>query len=114
MHADTEIPVNLNALKLRPAAASDLPFIRECASRWKLDDTGLKPEQFLIAAEAGGRILGFGRALQHPGFQEIATLGVIPEVRGAGLGRLLVEALIAGSPSDTIWVATELTHWFSE
>jgi N-acetylglutamate synthase-like GNAT family acetyltransferase len=114
MHAETATTFSVTTLRLRRAEDSDLPFIRESALDWKLDDSALELDQFLIAAGPDGVTLGFGRVLAHEGFSEIATLGVVPEARGSGLGRLLVEALIAGCGSDEVWVVTDLPAWFME
>ena len=113
MHAESPA-VSLTRLRLRKADESDLPFIRESARRWRLDDAALDQDEFLIAADGDGRTLAFGRILDHGSFQEVATVCVVPEVRGGGLGRLLVEALIAGCRSHDVWVVSAELAWFAE
>lgn len=74
------------------------------------------PPEAVLVAEAtdlpGGRIVGFGscgRARKRPGSGEVFTLYVAPDWQGRGIGRLLLEALLArlhrrGLNEAVVWV----------
>ena len=47
-------------ISLRPASPEDMPFIKECIERFRLDDEDLDYHQFVVAID-GKKIAGFGR-----------------------------------------------------
>ena len=76
------------------------------------------PEAVLVAESQdlpGGRIVGFGscgRARKRPGGGEIFTLYVAPDWQGRGVGRMLLEGLLArlhggGLKQAVVWVLSD-------
>lgn len=51
-------------------------------------------QEFLVAEDASGVILGCGRLRPYPEFCELASLAVTQSVRTQGLGRAIVEGLL--------------------
>lgn len=60
----------------------------------ELDDRELHSAQF-VAATSSGRLSGFGRIRHYKSCSELCSLGVIEPQRHKGIGRLLVNRLIA-------------------
>ncbi len=88
-----------------------MPFIRETAERLILDTNDLKPEQF-ITVRAAGRVVGFGRIRPYNETYELATLGVIEDRRGSGLGEAIARELIRRFPQDEVYVVTDLIDYW--
>jgi len=57
-------------------------------------------EGFLVVAERDGRLIGVGQRGRYAGRDVIYKLYLAPEARGRGLGRRLIDALIAQLPGD--------------
>ena len=84
---------------LRAATAAEQPLIREMVRDARLNTLGLAWPNFLVAEEVGAaarRVVGMGQLRPHQdGTLELASILVIPEMRGQGVGSQLVNALIA-------------------
>jgi len=117
----------LTEIRIRPAAAEDIPT---CAQIWREsindytgrlnqppipDDLGriirlhqhlfgTDPERFVVAV-AGDRILGFAAALLRERLWFLSMCFVRPADQGRGLGRRLVEAILP-APGDRAVLAT--------
>lgn len=52
----------------------------------------------LLAIRQDGALLGCCQAIRHPDHVEIASFYLEPAVQGQGLGRAVLEALLAGYP----------------
>jgi N-acetylglutamate synthase-like GNAT family acetyltransferase len=89
----------LDAATLRPATAADQPLIRQWVRAARLNTLRLDWHNFLIAEQtntASTQVVGIGQLRPHrDGTLELASLVVAPEVRGQGVGTMLVNALIA-------------------
>jgi predicted GNAT family N-acyltransferase len=48
-----------------------------------------------VAVEDGGRVVGTGRLVLHPGYAKIGRMAVLKPARGTGVGRALLDALLA-------------------
>jgi amino-acid N-acetyltransferase len=80
---------------LRPATAGDRRAIRSIVWAARINPLELDWRRFLVAEEAG-RVVGVGQVKPlKDGSRELASIAVIPEVQGQGIGRAIVEALIA-------------------
>lgn len=94
------------------ARPGDLPFVRECVARFRLDDEGLDPRQFVVIRRAR-RIVAFGRVKPYEGgVFELGGVGVVEEERGKGLGAAIVAELIRRFPVPDVWITTDLPAWF--
>ena len=100
--------------EIRPAGREDMPFIRECVRRFRLDNETLDAEQF-ITVRQGEEIIAFGRIKPYADdVYELGCVGVVEGQRGRGLGRLVVQELIERFPTDAVYVTTDLTEYFEK
>ena len=79
-----------------------------------MDDERLEGKQFIIPENYLGDILGFGRIKKYLSCYELGTVGIVPHCRGRGLGRKIIEALIAKFPSSDVWITTDLNGYFEQ
>lgn len=104
----------VKSLGPRNARPSDMTFICECASRFRLHDENLKPEQFLVA-EVDRKIVGFGRTRPYGTFCELGCLGVAERYRSQGIADEILKELIRRFPDQDVWVTTDIPaycEWF--
>ncbi len=95
-----------------PATDADLPFLRACIARFRLDDENLDPAQFILLREEG-RIVAFGRIKPYGnGVFELGCVGVVEAARSRGLGKRIVRELIRRFPVPEIYITTDLTGYF--
>jgi N-acetylglutamate synthase-like GNAT family acetyltransferase len=93
------------------ATEADLPFIRECAKRFRLDEERIEASQFIVVREAGA-IVAFGRIKPYRAVHELGGLGVVEGARGRGLGCAVVRELVRRFPTDEVYLTTDLTDYF--
>ncbi len=92
------------SIALRPAREGDAPEIGRLVRRAKLNPTGLDWKRFTVAEDARGNVVACGQIKPHrDGTLELASLVVEPRLRGEGLGRRLIEALLEGV-SQPLWL----------
>lgn len=90
--------MNRESIVIRQAQKADLPTIRQIVRAANLPPVDLQWRHFLVAEE-NGVIIGVGQVRYHSdGSRELGSLAVVAERRGAGIGRALVQALIARTP----------------
>lgn len=83
------------SMLIRPAIAADRTAILGLMRPRDYNRINLRPECFVVA-EADGEIIGIGQIKRHrEGTAELASLVVAADRRGAGIGRALVQALVA-------------------
>jgi N-acetylglutamate synthase-like GNAT family acetyltransferase len=70
----------------------------------------MESDRFWVAKE-DGRVLGIVGLKRHPDCLELVGLGVDPGGRSRGLGRTLVEALLAAA-GDDVFLATVIPEYF--
>lgn len=81
---------------LRKAVESDSRQIRELIDRVGINPTGLDWRRFLVAVDPGGRVIGCGQVKPHGReVRELASIAVLPESRGRGIARAVIEKLLA-------------------
>jgi N-acetylglutamate synthase-like GNAT family acetyltransferase len=81
---------------IRPATQADQPAITAIVRAAGLNPFSLYWPRFLVAEE-GGRVIGVAQIKPHgDGSRELASLAVIPEEQGQGIGAALIAALLAG------------------
>lgn len=82
-------------IQLRRAQSSDEKTIRNVIRQVRINPFGLKWQRFLIA-EIDGKFVGCVQIKPHrDGVRELASLAVVPERQGEGVGTQLVDALLA-------------------
>jgi N-acetylglutamate synthase-like GNAT family acetyltransferase len=96
---------------IRKACPEDRGRIRLLAERLELDYPAMENDTFWMAEE-GGRTAGIVGRLEHPDCRELVALGVDPGLRSRGLGRRLVEALVAETPG-AVYLATVIPEFFA-
>jgi len=83
------------AIVIRPAVAADQWAIRMIVRAARIYPTGLDWPRFLVAEESGG-LIGVGQVKPHrDGSREVASIAVVPEWQGQGVGAAIVRGLIA-------------------
>lgn len=84
---------------LRPARESDMASIRDLIHLVGINPTGLDWRRFVVAVNADGRVLGCGQLKPHgQEVVELASLAVVPEYQGQGVGGALLVHLIGIGP----------------
>jgi N-acetylglutamate synthase-like GNAT family acetyltransferase len=96
---------------VRKARTEDLEQVRRLAESLDLDYPGLERDPIWVADD-GGRVAGIVALMKHRDSDELVALGVDPERRSKGLGRRLIEALLAEAPGD-VYLATIIPGFFA-
>ncbi|MBI5181939.1 MAG: GNAT family N-acetyltransferase [Nitrospirae bacterium] len=96
---------------VRPAEYDDMPFIKECTEKFRLDDEDLDYRQFIVAVE-GSEIVGFGRIRPHKEVYELGSVGVVEQQRNQGIGKMIVKYLIDKFPTNEVYITTDLIKYF--
>jgi N-acetylglutamate synthase-like GNAT family acetyltransferase len=81
---------------LRPAVQADFPAIRGLIHAVNINPTGLDWRRFFIAVNPAGELVGCGQVKPHrDGSRELASIAVVPQMRGNGVARVIIERLLA-------------------
>ena len=80
--------------KVRPAQVTDIFAIEGLLVSADGDLENLAEDQFVVAEDEDGAILGCGRLRPYPDFCELASLAVDQEARAGGVGRGIVSSLL--------------------
>jgi N-acetylglutamate synthase-like GNAT family acetyltransferase len=92
----THAPVSFS---LRPATRADARTIREIITRVNINPMGLSWVRFILAVDQAGNIVGCGQVKPHSdGTSELASIAVLPEWRGKGVARGIIEHLLEKHP----------------
>jgi len=87
-------------LTLRPATPADEKKIKDLIHQARLNPMSLDWERFIVAEEEG-QFVGCAQLKPHQdGARELASLAVIPEKKRAGIGSMLVNAIIEQNPGE--------------
>jgi N-acetylglutamate synthase-like GNAT family acetyltransferase len=87
---------------IRAAIEADQPTIRRLIKEANLNRMSLNWPHFVVAEEDGA-IVGVGQVKAHgDGSRELASLAVVPERQGQGVGGALIEALLAREPDAVL------------
>ena len=90
--------INFMSISIRPASAADQPAITAIVRAARINPRDLDWRRFLVAEEQG-RVVGVGQVKPHGDrSRELASLAVIPERQGQGVGGALVRALLTREP----------------
>jgi len=84
---------------LRPAVSSDAKNIRHIINQVGINPTGLSWKRFVVAINKPGSIIGCGQVKPHKdGSLELASIAVLPDWRGRGIARRIIEQLLEQHP----------------
>ncbi len=84
---------------MRPATGADAQTIRHIIHLVGINPTGLSWKRFTVAVDSRGTIIGCGQVKPHKdGSLELASIAVLPEWRGRGIARGIIEYLLAQYP----------------
>jgi len=97
-------------MRVRKALPEDIPAAVGLAGKLGLDYPGMEVDRLWVAEEAG-RIVGLVSLKEHSDCLELCALGVDPKHREEGLGKALVEALLAEAQGD-VHLATVIPGFF--
>jgi N-acetylglutamate synthase-like GNAT family acetyltransferase len=97
-------------MRVRKARPEDIPPAVELARMLGLDYPGMESDQLWVA-EGSGEITGLVALKKHPDCLELCGLGVGPGSRGKGLGKSLIETLMADVAGD-VHLATVIPEFF--
>ncbi len=99
---------------VREARPDEFSEVVRMIGEFRLDYENLSPEHFIVA-EHRGRLVAFGRLKPYPDCTELGCVGVVPEMRDMGLGKLIARELIErarrrGLPE--LWITTDVVGYF--
>ena len=84
---------------LRPATAAEDHAIKDLIHQVGINPMSLDWRRFLLAVDDRGLIIGCGQVKPHfDGTCELASIAVVPEHRGEGIARALIERLMRENP----------------
>jgi N-acetylglutamate synthase-like GNAT family acetyltransferase len=84
---------------IRPARESDAARIRDLIYSTGINPMGLDWKRFIVAVDERDELIGCGQIKPHgQGLLELASIAVVPEQRGRGIARAIIEHLLKDSP----------------
>ena len=90
---------NMANYKVRAALESESTQIKELINLVGINPTGLDWKRFLVAVNEGGQVVGCGQIKPHGAdIRELASIAVVPEYRGQGIARAVIEMLLRENP----------------
>jgi ribosomal protein S18 acetylase RimI-like enzyme len=82
-------------ITIRTAVREDDSAIRAIVRGERLNPLGYDWKNFLVAADAGGRILGIGAVKRHgDGSRELASIATVPDRRGRGIASAVIRTIL--------------------
>lgn len=97
-------------MRVRKARPEDIPRAIQLARSLSLDYPGMEADPLWVAEEGAG-IVGLVALKKQPDCLELCALGVDPRFREQGVGKALVEALMAEAGGD-VHLATVIPGFF--
>lgn len=89
----------MSGYRLRRAREADGNAIKDLIHSVGINPMGLDWRRFLVAVDDQGRVIGTGQLKPHgKDVLELASIAVIPEHRGEGIARAVIERLLQESP----------------
>jgi N-acetylglutamate synthase-like GNAT family acetyltransferase len=100
---------------IRPATEVDRAAILALMRSGDFNRINLQPTCFLVAEDTG-KVIGIGQIKRHrDGTSELASLVVVSDRRGEGIGRALVRALVARHQGPLyLFCLAELESFYAE
>jgi len=94
-----EIPPTSYLYSLRHATAVDAGIIHQIIASVQINPISLNWRRFVLAINQEGRIIGCGQVKPHgDGSRELASIAVLPDWRGMGIARRIIEHLLEQYP----------------
>ena len=91
-------------MRLRAAADRDQATIHRIVRAAGINPTSLQWQRFIVAEERG-EVVGVGQVKPHrDGTRELASIAVVPERQGRGIGSEIVKALIAREHGEVLFL----------
>ena len=85
--------------EIRPALESESAQIKALINLVGINPTGLDWKRFIVAVNAEGQVISCGQLKPHgTDILELASIGTLPEYRGQGIARAIMEELLRKSP----------------
>lgn len=89
----------MSAYTLRPARETEDAAIKRLIHFVGINPMGLDWRRFIVAVDAQDQIIATGQIKPHGrDVHELASIAVVPEYRGQGLARAIMEHLLQDSP----------------
>ena len=80
---------------LRPARETESGAIKDLIHSVGINPLDLDWKRFIVAVDAQDQVIATGQIKPHgKGIQELASIAVMPEYRGQGLARAIIETLL--------------------
>ena len=96
--ADTELMGTFHFV-LRPAVEQDFQVIKKLINEVRINPLGLDWRRFIVAETPEGLFVGCGQLKPNgDGSVELASLAVVPSMRGQGLARMIIHRLSSAAP----------------
>ena len=90
---------------IRSAVRQDFPGIRALIHEVHINPTGLEWRRFLVAVTLDNTLLGCAQIkLHYDGSRELASIAVQMNVRGKGIARALIDALLVGETRRPLYL----------
>jgi N-acetylglutamate synthase-like GNAT family acetyltransferase len=87
------------AYKIRPALESESTQITDLIHLVGINPSGLDWKRFVVAVNDEGKVISCGQLKPHSeGIVELASIATLPEYRGQGLARAVMEDLLQKAP----------------
>ncbi len=85
--------------EIRPALESESAQIKALINLVGINPTGLDWKRFVVAVNAEGQVISCGQLKPHGAdILELASIGTLPEYRGQGIARAIIQELLRESP----------------
>ena len=84
---------------LRPAREADAGVIKDLIHSVGINPMSLDWRRFVVAVDTQDQVIATGQIKPHGrDIHELASIAVLPEYRGQGLARVIIEHLLIDSP----------------
>jgi len=98
----------MHPYQIRFAQETESAQIKALIYEVGINPTGLDWRRFLVAVDGSGRVIGCGQIKPHGSdVLELASIAVLPEQRGQGIARRIIEQLLAENPRPLYLMCVE-------
>jgi N-acetylglutamate synthase-like GNAT family acetyltransferase len=85
--------------KIRPALESESTQIKDLINLVGINPSGLDWKRFIVAVNEEGTVISCGQLKPHSeGIVELASIATLPDYRGRGLARAIMQDLLQKAP----------------
>lgn len=89
----------MTTFTLRPALETESGAIKDLINSVGINPMALDWKRFIVAVDADDQVIATGQIKPHGrDIHELASIAVVPEYRGQGLARAIIEYLLKDSP----------------